>query len=330
MEAITPLLSIIVPIYNVEKYLARCIDSILTQTFTNFELILVDDGSPDRCGEICDEYAEKDFRLKVIHQKNGGVNVARNNGLCVASGEYIMFIDGDDHIKLNTLQVALECMEQNSEVDLLQFPEIHICGDKEILWPGFFKGDRVIKEKKEMIKALIGSTPIIPGGLYGKIYRREVWQDLRLREDMQFCEDMIIMPTIMERCQQIMTIFKGAYYYMDRPGSAMHSLYTPKKCLDISRLKMQLFEKSLQYDVETGRWWNEALSSVVDAWTMFGPCVELKTALTRLKKTRNSISHTKSSKRIVEIGRRITPLFAAKLNRVIVLLRKRLKKNNSR
>ena len=90
------MVSIIVPIYKVESYLPKCIDSILVQTYTDFELILVDDGSPDNCGIICDAYAEKDKRVRVIHQKNAGVSAARNAGIEAAKGEYISFIDGDD------------------------------------------------------------------------------------------------------------------------------------------------------------------------------------------------------------------------------------------
>ena len=93
-----PLLSIIVPVYNVEKYIERCIKSILNQSFTNFELILVDDGSPDNCGKICDEYKKKDSRIKVIHKKNGGLSDARNAGIERAKGEYIAFVDSDDFI----------------------------------------------------------------------------------------------------------------------------------------------------------------------------------------------------------------------------------------
>ena len=93
-----PLLSIIVPVYNVEKYIERCIKSILNQSFTNFELILVDDGSPDNCGKICDEYKKKDSRIKVIHKKNGGLSDARNAGLNIATGKYIGFVDSDDII----------------------------------------------------------------------------------------------------------------------------------------------------------------------------------------------------------------------------------------
>ena len=91
-----PELSIIVPVYKVEPYLPKCIDSILAQTFSDFELILIDDGSPDRCGEICDEYAARDDRVVVIHRENRGVSAARNAGLDAARGEYIGFVDSDD------------------------------------------------------------------------------------------------------------------------------------------------------------------------------------------------------------------------------------------
>lgn len=93
-----PLISVIVPVYNVEKYIHRCVDSILSQTFRDFELILVDDGSPDNCGAICDDYAEKDSRVVVIHQQNGGLSSARNAGLDIAVGEYILFCDSDDYV----------------------------------------------------------------------------------------------------------------------------------------------------------------------------------------------------------------------------------------
>ena len=92
------LISVIIPIYKVEKYLRECIDSIINQSFKNLEIILVDDGSPDNCGKICDEYAKKDNRLKVIHKENGGLSSARNAGLDIATGEYISFVDSDDYV----------------------------------------------------------------------------------------------------------------------------------------------------------------------------------------------------------------------------------------
>lgn len=129
MEKIKPILSVIVPVYNVEPYLSRCVDSILSQTFTNLELILVDDGSTDRSGAICDEGVIKDPRVKVFHELNAGVNTARNKGLNIAQGDYIAFVDGDDFIKPNTFSEAIELLEQNDEIDILQYPEIYVHGD---------------------------------------------------------------------------------------------------------------------------------------------------------------------------------------------------------
>ena len=99
LEKSNPFISIVVPIYNVEKYLKKCVESILNQTYKNFELILVDDGSPDRCGEICEDLKKKDLRIRVIHKENGGLSSARNAGIDVAKGEYIGFVDSDDYIE---------------------------------------------------------------------------------------------------------------------------------------------------------------------------------------------------------------------------------------
>lgn len=112
-------LSVIVPVYNVEKYLHRCVDSIINQTYSNLEIILVDDGSPDNSGIICDEYAKKDARVKVMHQKNSGVSAARNAGLDVASGEYIAFVDSDDWINDNMYSALIYEIEANN-VDMVK------------------------------------------------------------------------------------------------------------------------------------------------------------------------------------------------------------------
>ncbi len=100
-----PLFSIIIPVYNVEKYLNKCVDSVLNQTFTDFEVILVDDGSPDNCPAICDSYAEKDKRVRVIHKQNGGLICARKSGLEAARGDYIGFVDSDDWIEENMYEL---------------------------------------------------------------------------------------------------------------------------------------------------------------------------------------------------------------------------------
>lgn len=108
-----PEVSIIVPVYKVEPYLNKCVDSILAQTFTDFECILVDDGSPDSCGKICDEYVQKDSRVKVIHQENQGLSAARNSGLDMASGAWIVFVDSDDWIEPDAVEVLYRAALQN-------------------------------------------------------------------------------------------------------------------------------------------------------------------------------------------------------------------------
>ena len=113
------LISIIVPVYNVEQYLSRCVDSLVNQTYHNIEIILVDDGSPDRSGEICDEYAKKDKRVKVIHQSNGGLSDARNTALDIAKGDYLMFVDSDDWIEPTMYEEMLSFMEKE-QLDLVE------------------------------------------------------------------------------------------------------------------------------------------------------------------------------------------------------------------
>ena len=111
-----PKISVIVPVYKVEPYLHECVDSILAQTFTDFELILVDDGSSDNCGKICDEYAAKDSRIRVIHQENRGVSAARNAALDAAKGEFIAFIDSDDVVNVYYLEVLLSGMDEDTDI----------------------------------------------------------------------------------------------------------------------------------------------------------------------------------------------------------------------
>ena len=113
-----PMISVIVPVYNAEKYLQRCVDSILKQSFTDFEVLLIDDGSHDRSGELCDEYGEKDNRVRVFHKENGGVSSARNVGLDNASGEYISFVDADDYLETNAMSDSLFI----DGYDLIQIP----------------------------------------------------------------------------------------------------------------------------------------------------------------------------------------------------------------
>ena len=141
-----PLISVIVPVYNVEQYIHRCLDSIVNQTYSNIEIVAVDDGSPDRCGEICDDYAKIDKRIIVIHKPNGGLASARNAGVNVAKGDYICFVDSDDWIEKDTLKYCVNLINTESEpVDIVQYGIATVSAD-----------DEIVKNKRQVIKKLRG------------------------------------------------------------------------------------------------------------------------------------------------------------------------------
>ena len=315
------MLSIIVPVYNVEQYLRACIDSILAQTFTDWELILVDDGSPDRSGAICDEYAARDSRMRVVHKPNGGVNSARNAGLDRAKGNYITFVDGDDYLKPDTLERAFETIDQNRDVDMLQYPEVHVAENGvETLWNGYPAMDRIISDKHDMLVALLGSRPTIPGGLWGKLYARSVWLATRLRDDMRFCEDMVMMPAIMEKCRSIMSITAGGYCYVMHGGSVSHSRFTPRQSLDVSRFKEVMLDFAVKYGVDSSRWWNEAVLSSISAWAAFGPCEELKNRLLNLQVMKKLAGCDMNCRPVVKLARWFSPMIAARAYRAALKL----------
>ena len=150
-----PEISIIVPVYKVEEYLSQCIDSILVQTFTNFELLLVDDGSPDRCGEMCEEYAQKDERIRVFHQENAGVSTARNKGLAEAYGKYIVFVDSDDYV--DKLYLEHLCSRDADYIvsGMQDMPEGHATTLKD----GFYKDDEMGIILSREINSILFKSP---------------------------------------------------------------------------------------------------------------------------------------------------------------------------
>lgn len=208
-----PLISVIVPVYNVEKTLPRCIDSILLQTFTNFELILIDDGSLDRSSEICDEYARKDDRLIVIHQPNRGVSSARNEGLDIAQGKYIAFCDSDDYVYAEWLQ---NFVEKICNADLCtQSIEYIDCNDNHIYKRLLDKEYKGIEEIREYIILLVNL------GCYGynvtKLFRKDIIEKYNLRFDIRSTarEDEQFLSTYIEYINSVrVTDFIGYCYFL--------------------------------------------------------------------------------------------------------------------
>ena len=211
-----PLLSIIVPVYKVENYLPKCIDSILAQTFTDFELILVDDGSPDDCPALCDAAAEKDARVRVIHQKNGGLSAARNAGLDAARGAWIGFVDSDDYIEPEMYEVLYQAVQSTgadlalcnyAEVDEAGVPcqSMHVRLEKKV-----FAGQDLLKNATDSM--------IQPA--WNKLYRRAVFAQLRYPEG-KLNEDLFLIPEVCLQIQKAVVVPKTLYYYVQRGGSIM-------------------------------------------------------------------------------------------------------------
>lgn len=214
-----PILSIIVPVYNVEEYLDNCIQSILHQTYQDWELILVDDGSTDNCPNICDKYTALDHRITTIHKQNGGLSSARNAGIDIANGDYITFIDSDDDIAPNTYSENIAILEANPKIELLVYPMIldynnerkRKNNEKKIL----------LEDKREIFLAWYNHNPIDKSSCT-KIFRRDIIKPYRypvghVHEDFFFFLNLI--PKL--NCIQISN--QGEYHYYSREGSILHT-----------------------------------------------------------------------------------------------------------
>ena len=206
-----PLISIIVPVYNVERYLPRCIESILKQTYTNFELILVDDGTPDRSGIICDRYAEKDSRIRVIHKENGGVSTARNAGIDVANGEWITFVDSDDWVSDNYIEM-LQLPLKNESYDL-------VVGSVEIR---SMVVSRSKTEETVMTRAEINTINLLDMvnmqefcAPWMKLFSKCLIDRMELRfpVGIALSEDTIFVNNYLCECESIYLTSKPTYYY---------------------------------------------------------------------------------------------------------------------
>lgn len=215
-----PLISVIVPIFNVEKYLNRCVDSIINQTYENLEIILVDDGSTDGCPGICDDYAKKDSRIKVIHRKsNEGPSDSRNLGIKASSGQYISFIDSDDWIDLDTFSLVLKKMiETDSQIGVFNF--IRITDDD--FYPDLSDKYKVLNSQSA-IESTIGDTEYnINTVVWNKLYQRKVLDGLTFISG-KINEDEFFTFYALDKADRIVYLYRQCYYYYQRPNSIMGS-----------------------------------------------------------------------------------------------------------
>lgn len=220
-----PVFSIIVPVYKVEHYLQACVDSVMNQPYPDFELILVDDGSPDNCGAICDAYAKKDGRVRVIHKKNGGLSDARNAGLDIATGKYIYFLDGDDAIKPALMETVLPYMELGNDMVVFHYDEKNQKGDEKPVFfhaLGTFEIGEETKRKEFILSKLL--TGKIGWEAWSRVYSREIIERYHLRfEDNKriFAEDLYFFLCYCTHARRIVSIPDSLYYYTIREESIM-------------------------------------------------------------------------------------------------------------
>lgn len=218
------LITVVVPIYNVEKYLKRCILSILNQTYDKLEIILVDDGSPDDCGKICDYYSEIDSRVKAIHQKNRGLSEARNRGIDEASGKYIMFIDSDDYIDENMIEI-LYCNLKKYNAD------ISSCGHNDI-YEGKVSNKKIrdynefILTSQEALRVFL-FTNVVDVVAWNKLYKTELFNDIRYEVGKLF-EDHYTTYKLLDKAQLIYYTTLPLYNYCKRKNSIGGAKFSKK------------------------------------------------------------------------------------------------------
>jgi len=210
---------IIVPVYKVEKYLNRCIESIVNQTYRNLEIILVDDGSPDRCPQMCDEWAEKDGRIKVIHKENQGLGMARNSGIETASGDYLMFVDSDDYLVANAVEVLRDRMVRDGS-DMAIGKNVDVYGDGTTS-DLFCKGIKNETLTKDAVFKHIKDEQKVSVSAWGKLYKRSVFATCRYPR-LTCGEDLWVFPQVVSSCEQISIVNENVYYYFQREDSIIH------------------------------------------------------------------------------------------------------------
>lgn len=219
MNKKTPLISVIIPVYNVEKYMDRCIESIVNQTYENLEIILVDDGSDDLSGNKCDQWRKKDNRIRVIHKINGGLSDARNAGLNFVKGELISFIDSDDYIDLHYYDILLGMItEYGCEIAGCDFREIYEDGCDMGHENSFFQLERKEFSGKEFLKTLCLGRTTQSYSVWKFLFKAEVIGDFRFIEGVYY-EDVCFMTEVLYKASKVVCIHIPLYYYMRRRDS---------------------------------------------------------------------------------------------------------------
>lgn len=216
-------ISVVVPVYKVEPYLRKCLDSIVNQTYRDLEIILIDDGSPDSCGRICDEYAERDARIRVVHQENSGLSAARNAGLKLVSGSYIGFVDSDDWIEPDMYSYLLgNALEYQADIAVCGRTEQHM--DRTVFrgFPGL-----EVLERESALEYLLKNDSL-QNYVWDKLYRRELFAGIEFPAGKTF-EDVAVMHRLFMKAEKVICLPEAKYHYLLRANSILDDLSLDSK-----------------------------------------------------------------------------------------------------
>ena len=257
-------ISVVIPVYNVEPYLCRCVDSVLNQTCQSLEIILVDDGSPDNCPEICDRYAEQDSRIKVIHKENGGLASARNAGIRKADGKYLFFVDSDDWLDPDGLKKLMNLAERYN-VDFVRYRSMRegwpglpqqaptMLEPEREMRGGYYSKENIIKEiyPRLIVTPSLTLGPIV--GAWGSLYRTNLLKDndIFFHEDIKYSEDMLFSAEIVTKSSSFYYLdTAGIYHYFYNPSSISKSFRADRwdACKAMIRIAEEEFSDHAQYD----------------------------------------------------------------------------------
>ena len=212
------LISLIIPVYKVEKYLEKCIQSVINQTYENLQIILVDDGSPDNCGKICDEYAKKDHRIEVIHKSNGGLSDARNKGLEIAKGEYIGFVDSDDTVEKDFFELLYDLICQyDADISMVAYREIEM-GEKIAKLKD---KSLIVMNQKQAVKELLFDRKI-QNYVWNKLYKRKLFQGVYFPIGVIY-EDISVMYDLIRKIEKLVYLPESKYNYYIRKDSIVNT-----------------------------------------------------------------------------------------------------------
>lgn len=231
-----PLISIITPVYNASKYLQRCVESILVQEYTNFELLLINDGSTDDSGDICDRFAQNEKRIKVIHKQNGGVSKARNQGLSLAKGDYVTFVDSDDWVEASWLKDVSTVIAKNPDIEIIKWG-YYIEYDKETVCTTSHT-DILVNSPKEMLTYVDKFG--YDGYIWNSMFKRCAIKDVRFDESLKYCEDHLFSFYAFNNSKCMYLMSAAYYHYINHSSNSLSDIKDPYQVIDSGNKEIEI------------------------------------------------------------------------------------------